>query len=210
MGIRQVAPSGFLTGRYDRAVFTQLGSEHYVARRDGSAYSKPDFYANPHLYRSAFAPFAEAADIMVNGIYWDSRSPAFFTVADMASPRFRIQVIADVTCDIAPASSIPSTVRASTIADPVFGFDPRTGAEAPPHRPGCIDMMTIDNLPNEMPRDASEAFGKMFLQHIMPELLKPSSAVIEGGTIAESGKLTPRFSHLEDYAAHGELHGIVA
>jgi alanine dehydrogenase len=211
MGFRQVSPSDFL-GKEDfpTAVFTQLHSEEYVARKDGAPYLRSDFHHHPELFKGIFAPFYKVADVMINGIYWDCNAPAFFSVEEMASPDFKIQVIADVTCDIAPDSSIPSTLRASTIADPVFGFNPRTGEETPPYTAGAVDVMSIDNLPNEMPRDASEAFGNQFLQNILPEFFKPESRVLDEATIAANGHLTSHFRYLEDYANDFASNGLLA
>lgn len=201
MGIEPVQPKDFLEKNDDKAVFTQLDCGDYAARTDGIPFNLSDFFENPHLYKSIFAPFTQVADIMINGIYWDNQAPAFFTKKEMSDNSFNIQVIADVTCDIAPVSSIPSTLRASTIADPVFGYDPKTGEETAAFLPNVIDMMTIDNLPNELPRDASTAFGEQFIEHILPELLKEKSAVIERATISENGILGKHFQYLADYAA---------
>ena len=145
---------------------------------------------------------------MINGIFWDNQAPPFFTVMDMRQADFNIQVIADVTCDIAPVSSIPSTLRASTISDPVFGFDPLTGKEVPAFSPDCIDMMTIDNLPNELPRDASQAFGDQFLEHVLPQLADPNSEMLKRATIAEKGQLGRDFSYLVEYVAGVMKKGI--
>ncbi len=136
---------------------------------------------------------------MINGIFWNKKAPAFFTREEMCRPDFRIQVIGDVTCDIAPVSSIPSTLRASTIENPVYGYDPATGAETAPYQASSVDVMAIDNLPNELPRDASKAFGAQFIQHIIPELLKERSEMIERATIAENGRLGRHFQYLEGY-----------
>ena len=199
MGVGQVNPADFLEKKFDSAVFTQLSSQHYIARKHGKPFDKTEFHEHPDRFKSIFAPYCRVADIMVNGIYWDNSAPAFFTQGEMARPDFNIQVIADVTCDIAPVASIPATLRSSTIADPVFGYDPKTGTEAPAFQPHCVDMMTIDNLPNELPRDASESFGNQFLAHIMPALCQPKSHVIEHGTIAKDGHLTRHFRYLADY-----------
>ncbi len=203
MGIRQVEPAKYLKQQYSEAVFTQLECRHYAARKDGSPFSKEDFYNNPSLFKSTFAPYTEKSDLMINGIYWDNDSPAFFTAEQMQQPNFNIKTIADVTCDIAPVASIPSTLKASTIAHPVFGYDPTTGQETAPFQKSAIDMMTIDNLPSEMPRDSSTAFGKMFVERILPEFLKPKSIILERATIARDGKLGPHFQYLEEYATGG-------
>ncbi|MEQ8704271.1 MAG: NAD(P)-dependent oxidoreductase [Phaeodactylibacter sp.] len=199
MGLKKVSPEEFLTQHYEEAVFTVLACADYAARKDGKPFQKQDFYQNPSAYKSIFAPYAKVADVMINGIYWDNEAPAFFSLGEMQEEDFNIQVIADVTCDIAPVSSIPSTLRPSTIPDPVFGFDPAAGAESEPYQPDTVDMMTIDNLPNELPRDASKAFGQQFVEHILPELLKPHSKVIERATVAANGQLGPHFKYLKGY-----------
>lgn len=200
MGIREVEPDEYLTGSYDEAVFTQIDCDRYAQRKDGALFDMQHFFAHPEQYRSAFAPYARVSDLMINGIFWDKRAPAFFSLEEMKQPGFRINVIADITCDIAPESSIPSTLEATTIADPIFGFDPQTGKITEPHQPHVVDMMTIDNLPNELPRDASEAFGRQFLEHIWPEFLKDESSVLERATIAEDARLGKYFLYLEGYA----------
>ncbi len=201
MGLKQISPEDFLEKSYQQAVFTQLSSLHYVSRKDGRAFDSKDFYKNPEAFQSAFLPYTKVADILVHGIFWDPAAPAFFSVEDMRHPTFRIRVIGDITCDLAPETSIPATVKASTIKDPVFGFDPHTGGEVPAYTPGAVDMMTIDNLPSELPRDASIAFGEQFIRFIILELLKASSPMITRATIAENGDLSPAFEYLRDYVS---------
>ncbi len=203
MGIRQAPHDDFLTRPYDEPVFTQLRVIHYIARPDGAPFEPREFYDRPEAFQSIFRPYTAAADIMINGIFWDNRAPAFFSADDMQREDFRIRVIADVTCDIAPVSSIPSTLRATTIADPVFGYDPSTHSETAPHQLHAIDMMTIDNLPNELPRDASQSFGEQFMDHILPEFLEPASEILERATVAENGQLGRCFQHLQAYVSGG-------
>ena len=205
MGIRKVAPAEYLSHRYKEPVFTQLGCRHYARRRTDGGFDKKEFYAHPERYESNFAAYTKQSDIFINGIYWDNAAPAFFTVEEMQQPDFRIRTIADVTCDIAPITSVPATIEASTIADPIFGFDPRTEQKGTLHQEGVVDMMTIDNLPNEMPRDASASFGEQFIQHVWPELEKEylqgkPSAFLRRATVAWKGELGPNFQYLTDYA----------
>ena len=202
MGVRQVTPEAFLKEKFREPVFTQLHSTHYVKKKNGETFDTEDFYKHPDLFESAFQPYSKCADIMINGIYWDKRAPAFFTREDMRQKDFKIRVIADVTCDIAPESSIPSTLKASTITNPVFGYNPETGCEEEPYQPENIDMMTIDNLPNELPRDASKAFGRQFIDKVIVEFENmEKSEVIKRATIAKDGKLGPHFQYLKDYVS---------
>ena len=194
MGIRKVAPDEFIKHSFEEAVYTQLACIDYAQRKDGKGFEKEDFYAHPELYKGIFKPYTRVTDVMINGIYWDNKAPAFFTKEEMRSIDFHIKVIADVTCDIAPVSSIPSTLKATTIAEPVFGYNPHTEQEASPFQDHVIDMMTIDNLPNELPRDASNAFGEQFIKNVLEPLLANNHPVIERATITENGQLGKTFS----------------
>ncbi|MCC6279964.1 MAG: alanine dehydrogenase [Saprospiraceae bacterium] len=201
MGIRQVSPRDFLHHDYNVPVFTQLFAQDYVQHRSGpKIFDKAHFYAHGDEYISRFAPFAHRADIFINGIFYDKKAPMFFTAAEMADARFTIQVIGDISCDIMPDSSVPVTLRASTIADPVFGIHRYTGQECAPCQPDSIDVMAIDNLPSELPRDASGFFGNQLIDNILPELLHAQdSAVITRAVIAENGHLTERYAYLSDF-----------
>jgi len=204
MGIQKVSPADFLEKEYHQAVFTQLDCVDYAARKDGKAFDLQDFFSNPAEYKSIFEPYTKKADLMINGIYWDNAAPAFFTKEEMQQADFNIKAIADITCDIAPVASIPSTLFAATIAKPVFGYDVENEKAVEPYQPKTVDMMTIDNLPNELPRDASQNFGEQFTAFILPELLQPDSEMIKRATIAENGNLTSYFEYLQDYVQGNE------
>ena len=201
MGIKEVTSSAFLNDQFSEAVFTQIDYDEYVRPKPSSKRNSNEFFTHPEDFESTFSPFAAASDVMINGVYWDNKAPAFFTKKDMCDSDFRIKVIADITCDIAPKASIPSTLRATTIDEPFFGYDPLTEAEAEPFQGHTIDMMTIDNLPNELPRDASTSFGQQFIEHIWPEIKSGAfgDGILLGATIAKGGELGPNFQYLEDY-----------
>lgn len=200
MGIKKVSPLEYLTQDFTGPVYTQLNSFFYAKRKDGKTFDTAyDFYQNPKEYDSDFSHFLPMTDILINGVFWDNSAPPFFTLEDMKSKKFGIKVIADVTCDIAPVSSIPCTIKASTIADPIFGFERFKDEETKPHGENVVDMMTIDNLPNEMPRDASTAFGEMFISNVLNELGNRKSPLLERATIATSRNLGKHFEYLRDF-----------
>jgi saccharopine dehydrogenase (NAD+, L-lysine forming) len=202
MGMQEVDIPTFLQQNASKPVFCQIDFDSYVAHKTkGIKFSPEDFFNNPTEFYSVFQPFTKAADLMIHGIYWDHRAPAMFSAEEMTKPDFSIKVIADITCDIAPETSIPATLKPTTIEDPVFGYDPQTGKEVTPYQSNCIDMMTIDNLPNELPADASRAFGDMFATHVLPGLLQAEkSEIIQRATILQMGQLTAGYQYLSDYA----------
>lgn len=193
-----VSPTDFLNKDFDEPVICRIDPDQYVKRKDNSAFDLDHFFENPTEYESTFYPFTQVTDLFVPCHFWDPRSPVFMTPESMQEEGFMMQVIADVSCDI--KEPIPSTLRASTIADPFYGFDPSTGMETLPFENESITIMAVDNLPGELPRDASEDFGEALLNNVFPSLFgEDSDGIIERATIVKNGNLTERYSYLQDY-----------
>lgn len=207
MGIREVDPQDFLSEEYDEAVYTVLDNEHLYRNKFTETYNRDEFHEYPKRYECLFQPFL-GADILINGIYWDKDIPRLFETADINKPEFKLKVIADITCD--ENGSVPINLGASTIADPVYGISKVSGLKVEPfvNDEGIIDIMAVDNLPNELPRDASESFGHHLTELVIPELLKDYSAILERATICENGQLGKYFQYLEDYAFPNETHKV--
>lgn len=198
LGIKQVSPDDFLTQSYDKAVYTVLRVKDLYRKKADDSFDKQDFYARSQDYYSTFAPYTQVTDLMINGIYWGPTTPIFFTKEDMKNAAFNIKVIADISCDI--EGSIPATLRSTKIGDPTFGYDPLTETEVDPYQASnTVDIMAVDNLPNELPRSASLGFGIAFTECIIPELLKQQSTILENATIAQNGQLTEEYKYLTDY-----------
>ena len=199
LNLVQVKPEEFLTKQFDVPVVCQIGPQHYTKHKSGKPFSFADFVKNPSDYVSDFLPFTEVTDILITGHFWDPRSPVFFTCRDMRIPEFKISIIADISCDV--NGPIPATVRASTIADPFYGFNPQLEKEEPAFsRPGNVTVMAVDNLPGELPRDASQDFGKQLMHYVLHDLFTDRGRpIIKRATITEAGKLAPSYSYLSDY-----------
>jgi saccharopine dehydrogenase (NAD+, L-lysine forming) len=199
MNIRKVTPYEFLNYSFREPVYVQLHSHDYHESLDGKPFSKFDFYNHPEQFKSTFIKYATVCDVLVHCAFWDPKAPVLFSKKEMRDPHFHISMIADVTCDI--NGSIPSTMQPTTIEDKFYGYDPMTESLTEPFKPGTVTVMAIDNLPCELPRDASEGFGKHLMERVMPALTgHDESGLIERATICSNGKLMPRFSYLKDYA----------
>ena len=201
MGIRRVSVYDYLYLNFNAPVYAQLSSSDYNRRRDGRVWDTQDFHKNPQEYESTFGNFLPVTDLLMACAYWHPAAPKLFTEADTQRPDFRINTIADVTCDV--DGSVPTTKRSSTIAAPAFDYYPATGAlELPYSRPENITVMAVDNLPCELPRNASRDFGRQLLDNVFPHLLGDDAAgVIERATITKNGALTPQYGYLSDYVA---------
>jgi alanine dehydrogenase len=142
--------------------------------------------------------FAKVTDYYIAGHFYGNGAPYFYTKEDVKSPDFNIKVVADISCDV--NGPIATTIKASTIADPVFGYDKETGLEIDYKASNAIAVMSVDNLPCELPKDASEGFGEMFLQHVIPAFFNnDKDGILARAKMTENGKLTERFSYLQDY-----------
>lgn len=195
----EVSPEEFLTEKFDTPVFTHLEIEDYYRRKDGKPFVKSEFYSTPEIYESSFARYSEVADIYIACHFWSSRSPYILTAADLESDKNKIQVVADVSCDI--QGPIASTLRASKIADPFYGYDPKTGQECDWKQAGSITVMAVDNLPCELPKDASEDFGNELIKSVFPHLFgdDPDNIIGRGSETDLNGNLTTFFAYLNDY-----------
>jgi saccharopine dehydrogenase (NAD+, L-lysine-forming) len=201
----QVNPEDFLTREFDVPVVCQIGPEHYSKHKKGSPFNFGNFVKNPGDYNSAFLPFTRVTDILITGHFWDPRSPVFFTSDDMKKTDFKISIIADISCDI--NGPVPSTIRPTTIADPFYSYNPHLEIEEPAFtHPSNITVMAIDNLPGELPRDASADFGKQLMQNALHDLFTGAdSQMIKRATIIEEGNLTHQYAYLSDYINKEEL-----
>jgi alanine dehydrogenase len=198
-GIRKVNPQDFLTKDFNEPVYVQLSSADYHERIEGGHFNREEFHKNPERYKSTFTDFSKVGHLLLAGAYWNPKAPVLFTKEEMKSSDFKIKVIADITCDI--NGSVPSTKRASTIPDPIYDYDPQTDSVMPAlSDESYITTMAVDNLPCELPRSASEEFGRDLIDRILrPLLVSDKEGIIKRGIVAENGTLTEGFLYLDDY-----------
>jgi alanine dehydrogenase len=126
-GVKEVSKNEFLENSFDVAVFVHLNTMDYNIRKDGSDSDKHEFYNNPELYKSSFMQYAKKADIFIAGHYYSADSPFLFTREDAKSNDFSLKVVADISCDI--DGPVASTIKPSTISNPIYGYNPETGLE---------------------------------------------------------------------------------
>ncbi len=198
-GFRKLPPEEYIQiDQPQEPIYTQLTKAELFRHRTKGTYDRDDFHKNPQEYVSLFRQYYPTTDILINCLNWDYRMPRLFEREEACQENFRIQCIADVACDI--NGSVPLTIRATTIENPVYGFDPAREVIQPPFRKEGIDIMAVDNLPNELPRDASYEFSRDLAKHIIPLLIdEPNHPILQRATIASGGRLMPRFAYLQEF-----------
>ncbi len=196
--IKEVSDALYLTSKFTEPVYCMVDVMEYSKRKDGKVGSKQQFYKDPSDYESNFMPYAKETDMFIAGHFYGNNAPYLFTRRDAKSADFKINLVADISCDI--DGPVASTLRASTIADPFYGYDAKTEKEVAFDSQNAITVMAVDNLPCELPKDASEGFGEMFLENVIPAFFNDDErGILKRARISKNGKLTERFQYLQDY-----------
>lgn len=197
--IKQVSDALYLTSKFTEPVYCLVDVMEYAKRSDGKVGDKWEFYKDPTGYESNFMPYAKETDYFIAGHFYGNGAPYLFTRDDAKHEDFNINLVADISCDV--DGPVATTLKASTIADPFYGYDAQTQSEVAFNAPGAITVMAVDNLPCELPKDASEGFGESFLEHVIPAFFnEDKDRVLERAQMTTNdGKLTARFDYLQDF-----------
>lgn len=198
MKMKEVSPQHFLSKSYDSAVYTQIEVGDYYNRLDGGEFVKSEFYKNPADFLSDFEKFSQSADIFIAAHFYGTNAPYILTNEMLKSSKNKIKVVADISCDV--NGPVACTIKASTIANPIFGYLPSESREVDLFHPASIAVMSIDNLPCELPKDSSEGFGEMFMKHVIPAFFNnDADGILQRAQLTHKGRLTERFSYLQDF-----------
>ncbi|EIJ39578.1 alanine dehydrogenase [Galbibacter orientalis DSM 19592] len=197
-GVKEVSVKEYLDSNFDVAVYCQIDVLDYNKRKDGAFSEIINFYKNPSEYESNFMRFAAVTDFYIAGHFYGDGAPYLFTREDAKKTDFKIKVVADISCDI--DGPVATTIRSSTIADPIYGYNPKSELETDFRDADAIAVMAVDNLPCELPADASDGFGENFIAAVIPAFFNnDKDGVLERGRMTFKGKLTDRYSYLQDY-----------
>ncbi|APQ18046.1 NAD(P)-dependent oxidoreductase [Maribacter hydrothermalis] len=198
MGMRRVTVTEYLEETFHEPVYCQIDAGEYNKRKDGVRGNKANFFAHPEEYKSNFFRFAKVTDLYIAGHFYGQGSPYLFTREDAKNKDFKIRVVADISCDI--DGPVATTIKPSTIADPIYGYDPESESETDFKNNDAIAVMAVDNLPCELPRDASEGFGEAFIKNVIPAFFnEDKDGVLQRARMTQNGKLTARYAYLQDY-----------
>ena len=199
--IKEVSVEDYLSKTYQEPVFTNAKVNDYNKRIDGKENNISEFFKDPTPYKSDFMKFAKVSDVFIAGHFYGKNAPFLFTREDAKQPDFNIKIVADISCDI--DGPVASTIRPSTIDNPFYGYDPEKEKEVDFKNEKAISVMAVDNLPCELPKDASEGFGEMFAKHVIPAFFNDDNdGILERSLITHNGKLTKSFSYLQDFVDH--------
>ena len=185
--------------------------EDMVRPAGDHAFELQDYYDHPERYEGCFERHLPHLDLLVNTIYWTAAYPRLVT-REWAASQFaggaesRLQVIGDISIDI--EGSIEMSVKSTYPDAPCFVFDPVTGGIEDGLQGRGIAIMAVDNLPCELPREASEYFSSVLREMVVDlgradwradfeDLDLPPH--LKTAVIVHKGELTPAYTYLETY-----------
>ena len=198
MQLREISVQAYLNDDFDEAVYCQIDVLDYNKRKDGKVLDENDFFRNAEEYESTFMRFARVTDLYMAGHFYGDGAPYLFTREDAKSSDFKIDLVADISCDV--DGPVASTIRASSIEDPVYGYNPIKEAEVDFYDKDAIGVMAVDNLPAELPRDSSRGFAEAFVSQVIPAFYNDDQdGILKRALMTQHGKLTERYAYLEDY-----------
>jgi len=177
----------------------------------GAQFELQDYYNHPEKYRGGFEKYILHLSVLVNGIYWTERYPRLVTRACLKelfgqSEPPRLRVIGDISCDTEGA--IECNLHTTSPGDPVYVYDPLTGATHNGYTGRGVVVLAVDNLPAELPRESSTHFSETLLPFV-PEIAQADYSVpfeqsqlsptLKRAVITWHGELTPDYRYLEEY-----------
>ena len=198
--VKQLPVEKFLAGENcDGPVFVRLDPGDYNEHKEGQPFDLRHFFNHPTHYQGTFRRFLPKTDLLIGAAFWDPKAPVLFSPEDTRQPGFRTKIIADITCDI--DGSIPTTRKATSIDKPFYDIDPKSFKIYPPFSGEAhITVMAVDNLPCELPVDASHDFGKTLIDKVLPFLTGDDPDNIIGrASITKNGKVTEKFGYLQEW-----------
>lgn len=209
LGLPRVSAEDFLANKLPKgSFFAVLSSRHIHRHKDGLEFNMDDFVEKGvELYESSFDQVLGRFNILLQTPYWTEKYPKHLDKARMQANKDKLPlVIGDISCDI--DGSLECTTKASDIDTPAFTYNLDTDESKDGTSWDGITVMSIDNLPCELPIDASNDFSealKIYAPQIMAMDLSKSFDEcglpddLKAAVITYKGELTPKYQYLKAF-----------
>nr|XP_021150587.1 alpha-aminoadipic semialdehyde synthase, mitochondrial isoform X1 [Columba livia]XP_021150588.1 alpha-aminoadipic semialdehyde synthase, mitochondrial isoform X1 [Columba livia] len=201
---------------------TVLSRHHHLIRKHDGLYDPVDYDKHPELYTSRFnTDIAPYTTCLINGIYWEQNTPRLLNRQDVQKlltpvrsaaaavegcPELphKLLAICDISADT--GGSIEFMTECTTIDSPFCMYDADQHIIHDSVEGSGILMCSIDNLPAQLPIEATEYFGDMLFPYIEEMLLSEGSdplesqnysPVVRDAVIASNGSLTAKYEYIQ-------------
>jgi len=213
--VKEISVEEFMNDKFDsnnnKILYKVIFKEKDLSRRvDGAEFELNNYYNNPRLYESKFEQYLPKLSLLMNCMYWTDEYPTIVTKEylknNYETEKSKLLVIGDITCDI--NGSIECTEIGTLIEDPIFVYNHKENSFKSGYEGEGIQIMSVDILPSELPKEASETFSNALLPFVkdiveadydvtFEDLKLPLE--IKKALILHKGKLTKGFKYLQEY-----------
>uniref|UniRef100_A0A671FMA8 Alpha-aminoadipic semialdehyde synthase, mitochondrial n=1 Tax=Rhinolophus ferrumequinum TaxID=59479 RepID=A0A671FMA8_RHIFE len=210
------------TGDLRKVYGTVLSRHHHLVRKTDGIYDPVDYDKYPENYISRFnTDIAPYTSCFINGIYWETNTPRLLTRQDAESllapgkspivgvegcPTLphKLVAICDISADT--GGSIEFMTECTTIEHPFCMYDADQHIIHDSVEGSGILMCSIDNLPAQLPIEATEYFGDMLYPYVEEMILSDAtqplesqnfSPVVRDAVIASNGTLPDKYKYIQ-------------
>jgi len=194
-------------------------------RKAGGGYNEDEFNEFPERYVCNFShKFAPYSSVIINGIYWSPQTPRLLSIPDakmlLTPPStpwigsssgcpnlpHRLVAICDISAD--PGGSIEFMNECTSIDEPFCLYDAEQNKDKVTFKGDGVLICSIDNMPTQLPREATDYFGDLLLPHV-ENIIKNNAKkpfddkekekigpIVAGAVITTNGKLAPNFEYI--------------
>ena len=183
--------------------------ENMVEPKDKSQpFELLDYYKNPEKYSPIFEKYLVNLSVLVNAVYWDEKYPRIVSKKFLKENygKMRLQLIQDISCDI--NGGVEITYKATEPDVPGYVYNPKDDSFTDGYEGEGVVNLAVDNLPTELPKDSSVAFGDA-LEPFVPGIVNADyeksfeeinlPPEIKRAVVVYKGELTPDYKYLNEF-----------
>lgn len=187
-----------------------LFREEKFRAKNGKPFTFEEYLATPEEFESNLDKYLPYFNMLIHTSYWEEHYPRLVSkdmIRGMFGKKdFRLDFIGDISCDI--EGSIEVTSKTTTQDNAVFTYDPLKDRSIDGYESDGITVLAVDNLPAELPKDASEFFSGLVRDYIYQVASHGSGETLDSGSLAQEvnkaviatgGHLTEGYSYLEEH-----------
>ena len=177
----KVAPKDLRTWLADPAnannnkqiVISIFGTEDLVRpKQEVANFVKNEYREKPEKYKGVFDEYLDVVSWLVNGIYWEAKFPRVITKEDLkkaqSQGKCKLMGVTDISADY--EGSCEFTSRFTSIEEPYLLYNASTDSfkeKIGDYSDGDILFTSVDHLPAEMPKEASNHFGSKLMPFVV-------------------------------------------
>ena len=210
LNLPEISAQDISEGHYDdeHHWFSVLDVTEMYGRIEDGGFDRDEYTKEGKtLYRSRFKELLTHCDVVLQSSFWTDHYPRHMDADDFRKNADILPaILGDISCDI--DGSFVCTKKITDIENPVYRYHPETEEITDGLEGEGMAVMAIDNLPCELPADASSHFSNVLSVHL-PALMQldfdndfeslPLIEELKNAVIVYRGELTPNFQYLKRY-----------